>query len=59
MTAWAKGGPCPFAGRERDFYFCEDRKLWKPGKPKLYGWALWEALAKEKKIKITKEGRKA
>ena len=54
MTVWAKGGPCPFAGRERDFYFCEDKKLWKPGKPKLRGWALWEALAAEKKIKITK-----
>jgi hypothetical protein len=53
MTVWAKGGPCPFDGRERDFYFCEDKKLWKPGKPKLRGWALWEALAAAKKIKIT------
>ena len=58
MTKWAKGGTCPFAGRERDFYFQENKKLWKPGEPKLYGWALWEALAKANKIKITKDGRK-
>jgi hypothetical protein len=53
LDKWKAGGGCPFNGRERDFYFHEKRELWKPGKPKLRGWALWAALCKEKKIKIT------
>ena len=52
MNKWAKGGSCPFANSERDFYFEEKKELWKPGVPKLRGRKLLEALAKEKEIKL-------
>jgi hypothetical protein len=53
MTAWANGGCCPFRdGYQREFYFKEKQELWKPGKPKLNHRELWEALTKEKNIKI-------
>ena len=52
MTAWAKGGSCPFNKQEREFHFKEHRTLWKPGKPKMNHRQLWEALCKEKGIKI-------
>ena len=52
MSAWAKGGPCPFKGMEREFYFNEDKAAWCAGRPKLNHKQLWEALCKEKKIKI-------
>jgi hypothetical protein len=44
MTAWAKGGDCPFSCGVRDYLFTENWELWKPGKPKLRGKALLEAL---------------
>jgi hypothetical protein len=52
MSKWAKGGSCPFDKMEREFFFKEDRKLWKPGKPKMNHRQLWEALCKETGIKI-------
>ena len=52
MTAWAKGGSCPFDKLERDFNFNESRKLWKPGKPKMNHRQLFEALCAETKVKI-------
>jgi hypothetical protein len=52
MNEWANGGPCPFETKCRDFHFIENKKLWKPGKPKLRGIKLLHALAKEKKIQL-------
>jgi hypothetical protein len=52
MNEWAKGGSCPYSGKERDFIFDEKKELWVPGKPKLRGCKLWKALAKELNIKI-------
>jgi len=52
MTAWAKGGDCPFQKTVRGFYFQEKTELWKPGKPKMNEMELWIALCEEKKIKI-------
>ena len=52
MTAWAKGGSCPFDKLDRDFNFQESRKLWKPGKPKMNHRQLFEALCAETKVKI-------
>ena len=52
MTAWAKGGDCPYSNMERDFIFDNMRNLWKSGKPKLRGLKLWKELAKSQKIKI-------
>ena len=52
MTAWANGGECPFNLMEREFYFTEKRKLWKPGKPTMNHRELFEALCAEKDIKI-------
>ena len=52
MNEWAEGGKCPYENQERDFLFAENIRLWKPGAPKLRGWKLWEALAKELEIKI-------
>ena len=51
MTAWAKGGSCPFDKLDRDFNFQESRKLWKPGKPKMNHRQLFEALCAETKVK--------
>ena len=51
MSVWAKGGECPYKDMERDFLFCENPKLWKPGKPKLRGLDLFKAIAKELNIK--------
>ena len=52
MTAWAKGGSCPFDKLARDFNFHESRKLWKPGKPEMNHRQLFEALCAETKVKI-------
>jgi len=52
MNTWAECGKCPYEGKERDFYFQENRELWKPGKPKYRGLELWKRLAKENLITI-------
>jgi hypothetical protein len=52
MTSWVNGGSCPFDKLERDFYFREKKELWKPGKPEMNHRQLFEALCKEKDIKI-------
>ena len=52
MNVWAEGGQCPFEYTVRGFWFEEDKKLWKPGKPKLRGLELWKAICKELEIKI-------
>jgi len=52
MQKWADGGDCPYGVLRRDFHFSEDRELWKPGKPKLRGKKLFEALAKEINLEV-------
>jgi len=53
MNKWAKGHNCPFkTGFERDFFFNQNQKIWKPGKPKLNDLQLFKALCNVKKIKI-------
>ena len=52
MNKWAKGGKCPFSDIERDFYFSEQHRLWRPGKPKMNHKQLFQALAKESEITI-------
>ena len=53
MQTWADGGECPFKGHiERDFYFTENRSLWKSGKPTMNDMELFKALCKERGIKI-------
>jgi len=49
---WSKENICPFSESARSFYFREDKKLWKYGKPRLRGFQLWKRLAEELKIKI-------
>jgi hypothetical protein len=52
MNNWSNGGRCPYSDMERDFIFSEIKNLWVPGTPTLRGKDLWEALAKEKNIKL-------
>ena len=52
MNEWVKTGRCPFMTSEREFYFHENKKLWRPGKPKMNHRQLFEALCKEKEIKL-------
>ena len=52
MNEWVKTGKCPFMTAEREFYFQENKKLWRSGKPKMNHRQLFEALCKEKKIKL-------
>ena len=54
MTAWAiNGGECPFGDNiVRDFWFVENKELWKPGNPKMNDMQLFKALCKEKGMKI-------
>ena len=52
MNEWVKTGKCPFMTSEREFYFQENKKLWRPGKPKMNHRQLFEALCKEKEIKL-------
>lgn len=42
---------CPFERKEREFYFNENRNLWKPGPPKMNYLKLWRALCKASDIK--------
>jgi hypothetical protein len=53
-SKWAKGGSCPFLSlsETRAYYFYENRKLWRKGKPQMTDRELWVALCKEKNIKI-------
>ncbi len=53
MTAWAKGGECPYKGMERDFIFLEKKELWVEGTPTHRGLDLWRWIAKEQNIKIS------
>jgi len=52
MALWVETGECPYKGKERDFYFEEQRSLWSPGQPQLKGAALLKALCAEKNITI-------
>jgi len=52
MDDWAEGGPCPFGNYVRCFHFQEKCGLWRPGRPTLRGWKLWEALAYSAQIKF-------
>jgi hypothetical protein len=51
MKEWIKSDTCPYVNHCRDFYFKEKKELWKPGKPKLRGYDLFEALCDAKNIK--------
>lgn len=53
MNTWKETGKCPYINMERDFYFEEERSLWKPGLPKIRGIKLFKALCKETNITIT------
>ena len=57
MDKWAKGGTDPFAFSVPDFYFKENKTLWRNASPaekipKLRGRALLTALCKEKGIEL-------
>ena len=52
MALWVETGECPYTGKERDFYFEEQRSLWSPGQPQLRGAALLKALCAEKNITL-------
>ena len=53
MQTWADGGECPFKGYiERDFFFSENRALWKSGAPTMNDMELFKALCKERGIRI-------
>jgi hypothetical protein len=52
MTAWAKGGNCPFSGAKRDYQFQENKELWVEGTPQLRGMELLKALCKYKNYKF-------
>lgn len=54
MTRRAQGGSCPFTNipYKRLFYFDQNRKLWKPGNPKMTLRQVYEAINKELKIKV-------
>ena len=51
MIEWSSGGTCPFSENIlRDFYFTEERKLYKPGLPRLNDLELFKTLCKESDI---------
>ena len=51
MIEWSSGGTCPFSKNIlRDFYFTEERKLYKPGLPRLNDLELFKTLCKESDI---------
>lgn len=54
IRKWANqpASPCPYRDKGRDFFFFPDKRIWKPGKPKLRGIELLRELAKEKKIRL-------
>jgi hypothetical protein len=52
LTEWVNGGKCPFEDSERMFYFQEDKRLWKPGKPTMLLSELMKALFKNANIKF-------
>jgi len=49
---WAQGGDCPCRTVQRAFLFEEHRELYEAGSPTMSLWTLWEALAREREIKI-------
>ena len=49
---WAKGGECPYQNEERFWFFNENKKLWKAGKPQMKDSDLILAICKEKKWEI-------
>ena len=49
---WAKGGECPYQNEERFWFFNENKKLWKAGKPKMKDSDLILAICAEENWKI-------
>jgi hypothetical protein len=54
FDVWAKGGKCPYRNEQRAWRFCENRKVWRKGKPQMADRDLVEAICEEKGWEIAR-----